>query len=51
MNPSRVRIADAREVVDPVRLQPMSALSGTVVVAAAMWVGSTRLIDSVMWRP
>ena len=34
------------EVVDPVELQRVDSISGTVLVAGALWVGNTRLIDN-----
>ena len=36
------------ELVDPEGLQPVSALTGPVLAAGALWVGSTRLIDNVI---
>jgi pantoate--beta-alanine ligase len=36
------------EVVDPIELQPVQTIAGPVLVAAAMWVGSTRLIDNLL---
>ncbi len=36
------------EVVDPATLQPVAEIRGTVLVAGALWVGSTRLIDNVL---
>lgn len=35
------------EVVDPLELQPMQRIDGPVLVAGALWVGTTRLIDNV----
>jgi pantoate--beta-alanine ligase len=35
------------EVVDPVELQRVDRIEGTVLVAGALWVGNTRLIDNV----
>jgi pantoate--beta-alanine ligase len=35
------------EIVDPVELQPVDTIAGTVLVAGALWVGNTRLIDNV----
>ena len=35
------------EVVDPVELQPVTRIEGPVLVAGALWVGSTRLIDNL----
>jgi pantoate--beta-alanine ligase len=36
------------EVVDAGSMQPVVRIEGTVCVAAAIWVGSTRLIDNVV---
>ena len=35
------------EVVDPAELQRVDTIAGTVLVAGALWVGNTRLIDNV----
>lgn len=35
------------EVVDPDWFQPVTRVEGAVVIAGAVWVGSTRLIDNV----
>jgi pantoate--beta-alanine ligase len=35
------------EIVDPEGMQPVERIEGPVVVAGALWVGSTRLIDNV----
>jgi pantoate--beta-alanine ligase len=35
------------EIVDPDSFQPVERVSGPVVVAGALWVGGTRLIDNV----
>ena len=39
------------EVVDPDELQPVRTIGAPVLVAAAMWVGSTRLIDNLRCSP
>jgi pantoate--beta-alanine ligase len=39
------------EVTDPGTLQPVEMVQGPVLIAAAMWLGSTRLIDNMMSRP
>jgi pantoate--beta-alanine ligase len=36
------------EVVDSDEMQPVERVEGPVRVAAAVWVGSTRLIDNVL---
>jgi pantoate--beta-alanine ligase len=36
------------EVVDPGDMQPVEQIDGPVLVAGALWVGSTRLIDNVL---
>ena len=35
------------EIVDPVELQRVETIAGTVLVAGALWVGNTRLIDNL----
>jgi pantoate--beta-alanine ligase len=35
------------EVVDPVELQRVDRIDGKVLVAGALWVGNTRLIDNL----
>ena len=35
------------ELVDPLTLQPLVEISGPVLIAAAAWLGSTRLIDNI----
>jgi pantoate--beta-alanine ligase len=35
------------EIVDPEEMQPVNTINGPVRVAAAVWLGSTRLIDNV----
>jgi pantoate--beta-alanine ligase len=39
------------EVVDPTTLQPVDRIAEPVLVAGALWVGSTRLIDNVLSIP
>lgn len=39
------------EVVEPDYFQPVDPVSGPVVIAGAMWVGRTRLIDNVHCCP
>jgi pantoate--beta-alanine ligase len=39
------------EVVEPDELQPVERISGPVLVAGALWVGSTRLIDNLVCNP
>lgn len=36
------------EVVEPEEMQPVAQIRGPVRIAAAVWVGSTRLIDNVL---
>jgi pantoate--beta-alanine ligase len=38
------------EVVDPDELQPIDVIRGSVRIAAAIWIGKTRLIDNVSVR-
>jgi pantoate--beta-alanine ligase len=35
------------EIVDPDELQPITVIGGPVRIAAAVWIGTTRLIDNV----
>jgi pantoate--beta-alanine ligase len=37
------------EVVDAASMQPVGRIAGPVLIAAAIWMGSTRLIDNVLW--
>jgi len=46
----RLRI-EYLELVDPRTFQPVERISGPVVAAGALWVGSTRLIDNVLCTP
>ena len=39
------------EVVDPDEIQPVRDIEGLVLVAGALWVGSTRLIDNIVCVP
>ena len=39
------------ELVDPVDFQPVEAITGPVVAAGALWVGTTRLIDNMRCVP
>jgi pantoate--beta-alanine ligase len=39
------------DVVDPDDMQPLARVVGPVVVAGALWVGNTRLIDNVSSAP
>ena len=36
------------EIVDPENIQPVERIEGPVLVAGALWVGSTRLIDNLL---
>jgi pantoate--beta-alanine ligase len=38
------------EVVDPDTFQPIDRVTRAAVVAGALWVGTTRLIDNVRWE-
>lgn len=38
------------EIVDPDGMQPVEKITGPVRVAAAVWLGSTRLIDNVLCK-
>jgi pantoate--beta-alanine ligase len=37
------------EVTDPETLIPVEQIEGRVLIAGAMWLGATRLIDNVSW--
>ncbi len=37
------------EITDPDTLVPVERIAGPVLIAAAMWLGSTRLIDNMSW--
>jgi pantoate--beta-alanine ligase len=37
------------EVTDPDTLQPVQQVQGPVLIAGAVWLGSTRLIDNMRW--
>jgi pantoate--beta-alanine ligase len=39
------------EIVDPQTLQPLARIEGPALAAAAVWLGSTRLIDNVQCNP
>jgi pantoate--beta-alanine ligase len=39
------------EIVDPDSIQPVGRIAGPVLVACAVWLGSTRLIDNVVCAP
>jgi pantoate--beta-alanine ligase len=39
------------EVVDPHDMQPVARIAGPVLVAGALWVGTTRLIDNILCAP
>jgi pantoate--beta-alanine ligase len=39
------------DVVDPETMHPVATVAGPVIVAGALWVGSTRLIDNVRCTP
>jgi pantoate--beta-alanine ligase len=43
--------AEYLEVVDPDDMQPVQSVTGPVRVAAAVWLGSTRLIDNMLCQP
>lgn len=42
---------DYISVVDAVTLRPLKGISGTCIVAIAMWIGKTRLIDNIIVKP
>jgi pantoate--beta-alanine ligase len=45
--PNSLLRIDYIEIVDIVDLQPVSEITGEVRIAAAIWIGKTRLIDNV----
>jgi pantoate--beta-alanine ligase len=47
---SRLRL-EYLEIVDPEEMQPVDRIDRRVLVAGALWVGTTRLIDNVMCDP
>lgn len=44
---SEIRV-EYLEIVDPASMQPVKQIEGKVCVAAAVWLGATRLIDNVL---
>ena len=36
------------EVVDPSTMTPLETISGPALIAAAVWLGKTRLIDNLL---
>lgn len=38
------------ELVDPDTLVPVESIKGDTLIAAAIWLGATRLIDNITWR-
>jgi len=38
------------EVVDPVTLKPVERAGHAALIIGAMWMGTTRLIDNMLWR-
>ena len=47
---ARVRL-EYFDIVDPVNFQPVEQVTGPVVAAGALWVGTTRLIDNMRCVP
>jgi pantoate--beta-alanine ligase len=47
---SRMRV-EYVEIVDPDELQPVAEITGPVLIAAAVWLGKTRLIDNLLAKP
>ncbi|MGD0200934.1 MAG: pantoate--beta-alanine ligase [Bryobacteraceae bacterium] len=47
---SEVRV-EYLEIVDPEEIQPVAEIRGPVLVAGAVWLGSTRLIDNLLVEP
>jgi pantoate--beta-alanine ligase len=46
----RVRL-EYFDIVDPLDFQPVERITGPVVAAGALWVGTTRLIDNIRCVP
>jgi pantothenate synthetase len=49
--PDAVLRLEYLDVVDPVELQRVDTIAGAVLIAGALWVGSTRLIDNMSFNP
>ena len=49
-NDNRLKL-EYLEIVDPRDFQPVARVTGPIVAAGALWVGSTRLIDNVACAP
>ena len=47
LNDSAMIRVEYFEIVDPVELQPVDTIKGPVRIAAAIWIGTTRLIDNL----
>ncbi len=41
--------ADYLEIVDYDTLQPVHTINGKIIIATAIFIGSTRLIDNIIW--
>ena len=39
------------EIVEPINFQPVEHVTGPIVAAGALWVGTTRLIDNIRCVP
>lgn len=39
------------EITSPDTLQPLQTVDGPCLIAGAMWLGNTRLIDNTSWKP
>jgi pantoate--beta-alanine ligase len=46
----RIRV-EYFEIVDPDELQPVAEIAAPVLIAAAVWLGATRLIDNLVAQP
>jgi pantoate--beta-alanine ligase len=47
---SQIRV-EYLEVVDAGAMTPVEAVDGPVLIAAAVWLGETRLIDNIRLQP
>ena len=50
LNRPEIRV-EYLEIAGPAEMQPVGRIEGPVLVAAAIWIGSTRLIDNLLCSP
>lgn len=46
---SPLALVEYFEIVNPQTMSPVSIINGSVLIATAVWFGSTRLIDNIFW--